>query len=138
MNGVKAFFDTNVLLSMYGGDLEKQVRAKELFKRHAQDGRMLFSTQVVQEFYVAGSRKLGIPQRELREAINALLELPLVVLGPAHITSAIDNQEQYKISFWDGLIVAAAESGHADVLYTEDLNDGQRYRGVLARNPFRS
>src|SRR5687767_9736544 len=123
MNGARAFFDTNVLLYMFGGDAGKRKRATELFEGYAQSGRMLLSTQVVQEFYAAGSRKLGVPRRELREAITAFLDLPLVVLGPFHITQAIQNEEQYKVSFWDGLILTAAESGGAEILYTEDLND---------------
>jgi predicted nucleic acid-binding protein len=52
--------------------------------------------------------------------------------------SAIQNEERYQISFWDALILAAADSGGAEVLYTEDLNDGQQYGSVLVRNPFRS
>jgi predicted nucleic acid-binding protein len=98
---------------------------------------MLLSTQVVQEFYAAGSRKLGMPRRELRDATAALLDFPLVIVGPSQITSAIQNEEQYKISFWDGLILAAAESGGSEILFTEDLNDGQQYGKILVRNPFR-
>ncbi len=138
MSGAKAFFDTNVLLYMYGGDPDKRVRAKRLFKQHAASGHILLSTQVVQEFYVAGSRKLGIPRRELYEATNALLDLPLVISGPSHIILAIQCEEQYRISFWDALILAAAQSGGAEVLYTEDLNDGQEYGPVMACNPFSS
>jgi predicted nucleic acid-binding protein len=138
MNGVKAFFDTNVLLYMYGGDQSKQARAKELFRQYALAGRMLLSTQVVQEFYAAGSRKLGMPHAKLRDATAALLDCPLVIVGPSEITSAIQNEERYQISFWDGLILAAAESGGSEILFTEDLNDGQQYGAVLARNPFRS
>ena len=52
MNGAKAFFDTNILLYLYGGtDRGKQARAKELFGQHARSGRLLLSTQVVAEFY---------------------------------------------------------------------------------------
>jgi predicted nucleic acid-binding protein len=138
MNGAKAFFDTNVLLYMYGGgDSGKRTKAKELFRRYAQTGRILVSTQVVQEFYSAGSRKLGMPRRELQEAAAALLDLPLVIVGPAHILAAIRSEERYLISFWDALILAAAESGGAEMLYTEDLNDGQQYGTVVARDPFR-
>jgi len=138
MNDAKAFFDTNVLLYMYGGtDLDKQAKAKELFRRYAESGRMLLSTQVVQEFYTAGSRKLGMPRRELQEAAAALLDLPLIIVGPAHILAAIRAEQRYIISFWDDLILAAAESGGAEVLYTEDLNDGQQYGTVLVRDPFR-
>jgi predicted nucleic acid-binding protein len=114
MNGVKAFFDTNVLLYMYGGDSEKRARVKELFRQYAKRGSMLLSTQVVQEFYSAGSQKLGIPRAELREAVAALLDCPLVIVGPSEIRSAMENEERYQISFWDGLLLAAAGSGGSE------------------------
>lgn len=137
MNGGKAFFDTNVLLYMYGGaDLAKQAQAKELFRRYAGSGRILVSTQVVQEFYAAGSRKLGMPLRELREAAEALLDLPLITVGASQIVSAIHTRERYNLSFWDALILAAAAAGGAEVVYSEDLNAGQRYGPVTVRNPF--
>ena len=138
MNDAKAFFDTNVLLYMYGGDAGKRSRAKELFRQYAFSGRMLLSTQVVQEFYAAGSRKLGMPRRELREAVAGLLDSPLIIVGRLQILSALQHEERYQISFWDSLILAAAESGGAGILYTEDLNDGQQYGSVLVRNPFRA
>jgi predicted nucleic acid-binding protein len=136
MNGAKAFFDTNVLLYMFGGDEDKRARANQLFGEYNDAHRALLSTQVVQEFYAVGSRKLRMPRRVLHEAIAALLTIPLVVVGPAHIVSAIENEERHKISFWDGLILAAAEAGGSEILYTEDLNDGQRYGKVVVRNPF--
>jgi predicted nucleic acid-binding protein len=79
-----------------------------------------------------------MPRRELRDATAALLDCPLIVIGASHITAAIANEERHGISFWDSLILAAAESGGADVLYTEDLNDGQQYGPVVVRNPFRA
>jgi predicted nucleic acid-binding protein len=100
MNEGKAFFDTNVLLYMYSGDPDKRGRATQLFRHYAHSGRMLLSTQVVQEFYVAGLRKLGVPRRELREAATALLDLPLITVGASQIAEAIQNEEQYRISFW--------------------------------------
>jgi len=138
MNGARVFFDTNVLLYMYGGaDSAKQKRAMELFRQSARHGQMLVSTQVVQEFYAAGSRKLKMPRRELREVVAALLECPLVTVGPEEITAAIHTEDRYGIPFWDALILAAAESGGAELVYTEDLNDGQEYGAVTVRNPFR-
>jgi predicted nucleic acid-binding protein len=132
----KAFLDTNVLLYLYGGDVAKRARAQELVRQHSRDGGILVSTQVVQEFYT-GSRKLGMSRRELREATAALLDLPLVVVGPPHILAAIKAEGKYQISFSDALILAAAESGGATVLFTEHLNDGQQYGTVKVRNPFR-
>jgi predicted nucleic acid-binding protein len=137
MNAAKAFFDTNVLLYIYSqADRKKQSRARELFQEHAQNGSLLLSTQVVQEFYAAGSRKMGIPRRALRDAVAALLELPLVVINAPQIAFAIEMEERHRISFWDALILSAAVSGSADVVYSEDLSHGQRYGPVLVRNPF--
>jgi len=132
----KAFFDTNVLLYIHGEDARKRKRATALFDEYIQSGGILLSTQVVQEFYAAGSRKLGIPRRQLRELTRSLLDLPLVIVSPVHITRAMENESRHKISFWDALILAAAEAGGAELLYTEDLNHGQKYGTVLVRNPF--
>jgi len=55
---------------------------------------MLLSTQVVQEFYAAGSRKLGMPRRELREATAALLDCPLIVVGPPESAAALQKEDR--------------------------------------------
>jgi len=75
---------------------------------------------------------------KLTEVVARLLDIPLVVVGPAQILTAIQIEERYNISFWDALILAAAESGGAEVVYSEDLNDGQQYGTVMVRNPFRA
>ena len=137
MNGGKAFLDTNIILYMYGAESGKRAIARQLFRRYALSSRMLLSTQVVQEFYAVGSRKLGMPPPELMEIVESLLDIPMVVIGPAQILSAIQIEERYNISFWDALILAAAESGDAEVLFTEDLNGGQQYGAVRVSNPFR-
>jgi predicted nucleic acid-binding protein len=132
----KAFFDTNVLLYIYGGDSRKEARARSLFAEFGAAKALLISTQVVQEFYAAGKKKFSIPLGQLRQDAIELLKLPLVIIGPQHIARAIENEEQYQISFWDALILAAAEAGGAELLFTEDLNHGQKYGPVLVRNPF--
>jgi predicted nucleic acid-binding protein len=139
MSGGRAFFDTNILLYLLGGDFPaKSAAAQDLFREHTASKTIVLSTQVIQEFYVTASRKLKMPRRELRDAVAAFLVLPLIVADGDVIQSAMRIEERYQISFWDALIVAAAEKGGADVLYTEDLNDGQRYGTVVAKNPFRS
>lgn len=137
MSAVK-FFDTTILLYVYNqADLSKQMHARKLFAEHAANGKLVLSTQVVQEFYAIGSRKLSLPRPVLRTAVGLLLSFPIVTVNASHIVSAIDMEERYQISFWDALILSAASSAGADVLYTEDLNDGQRYGTVEVRNPFR-
>jgi len=137
MSAGKVFFDTNILLYIYGAAGEKQLLAANLFHRHNVAQDLMLSTQVVQEFYAVASRKFSISREKLLDATLALLDAQLVVIGPAHIRSAIDIEQRYQISFWDALILAAAEAGGAEVLYTEDLNHGQQYGAVTVRNPFR-
>ena len=138
MSAARSFLDTNILLYIYSdADPYKQERARELYREQAVSGAILVSTQVVQEFYAAATRKLRMPQPTVRALTDALLELPLVIVTPAHIRSAMDHELRYQISFWDGLILAAAEAGGAEVVYTEDLNHGQQYGGIRACNPFR-
>ncbi len=132
-----SFFDTNILLYLYNeANPGKQATARALFQEHANLGDLVLSTQVVQEFYSVGRRKLGLPRPALARAVRLLLALPMVEVTGQEILSAILMEERYGISFWDALIVAAASSCGAKVLYTEDLNDGQEYGGVVVRNPF--
>lgn len=135
MNG-KVFFDTNILLYLYGADQSKRERATSLFRDRSQEGTLLISTQVVQEFHAAGSKKLRIPSHILRSLTTALLQLPTVVVQADQISTALELETRFQISFWDSLILAAAESGGARVVLSEDLNHGQRYGSVLVENPF--
>jgi predicted nucleic acid-binding protein len=137
-SGGKTFFDTNIFLyAQSSADLQKQARAQELVDRYSDLNQLVLSTQVVQEFYSVGSRKLALPRQQLKRAAGTLLAFPLVLLGPSHIVKAFEIEERYQVSFWDALILAAAESGGAEVLYTEDLNHGQQYGPVLVLDPFK-
>ena len=136
--GGKAFLDTNVLLYMHSSaDRRKQAVAQQVFETCVKSGRIVISTQVIQEFHAAGTRKLMLPRQVLRTLTTSLLDLPMVHVGSSHIERALWAEEYYQVSFWDALILAAAESAGADVLYTEDLSDGQQYGSVRAENPFR-
>ena len=122
---------------MYSGDAQERAKATELFREHAgQRAGAREHASGVQQFYAAGVRKLGIPRPELYQSTQALLNLPLITVTAPFIVAALERII-YAISFWDALIIAAAESGNAEILYTEDLNDRQQYGRVVARNPFR-
>jgi predicted nucleic acid-binding protein len=137
MSAAKAFFDTNVLLYMYSNaDPIKQARAQDLYREYAASSRILLSTQVVQEFFVAGLRKLKLPRAHVREVATALLDLPLVTIRPSDIREAFEKEARYQVSFWDALVLTAAEAGGAEVVFSEDLSDGQQYGAVSVKNPF--
>jgi predicted nucleic acid-binding protein len=139
MSAGRVFFDTNVLLYMHSAaDARKQTRAQQLFEEFGGADRILLSTQVIQEFFAAGVRKLALPVQQVREIAGAFLDLPLVVIKQEHIRRAMVEQERFEISFWDALVLVAADAGGAELLLTEDLNDGQVYGPVTVRNPFRT
>jgi predicted nucleic acid-binding protein len=56
--------------------------------------------------------------------------------GAADVLDAIDNSLRWRLSFWDAMLVTAANKTGASVLWSEDLNPGQRYGGVTVQNPF--
>ncbi len=135
---VDCFLDTNVLVyatSSSKGDASKQNRALKLIQ-HAGFG---LSAQVLQEFYLTMTRKLKTPLAP--EMAVALMDeyraFPMAPTDYQLIVSAAEISVRHGISYWDGAIIAAAEILQARVLYTEDLNHGQRYGSVRVENPFR-
>jgi predicted nucleic acid-binding protein len=138
MSGDRSFFDTNVLLYMHSAaNPVKQAVAQQIFAECAAAHRIIISTQVVQEFHSAGARKLGLPIDRMRLLTTALLQLPIVEISAAHILLALEYEEQYQVSFWDALILAAANWAEVPILYSEDLNHGQLYGVARVINPFR-
>ncbi len=136
---MKFFFDTNVLVYLFDADSpDKRKKARVLFQRHADAGDILLSTQVLQEFYAAVTRKLGRPldAAAALEAVLSFAELPLVQIDSALIVRAIHRSRNEQVSFWDALIVQAAIEGHASTLYSEVIHHGQVFDSLRVVNPF--
>jgi predicted nucleic acid-binding protein len=132
------FLDTNILVyavSSAEGDAAKRTKALDLVHRC----NFGLSAQVLQEFYVTVTRKIRKPlPPDLAVALMDEYRLfPMVPTDYPLIVSAAELSLRHGISYWDGAIIAAAEVLEAPTLYTEDLNEGQRYGNVLAVNPFR-
>ncbi len=135
------FFDTNILVYLFDQDVpDKRDRAKVLFQQEVEAGRFVASTQVLQEFYVAATRKLAVPLpvADAEEAVRALADLSIVPVDSALILSAIDRSRSMQVSFWDALIIEAALSVGATCLLTEDLQHGRQIDGLRITNPFLS
>ena len=96
------------------------------------------SGQVLAEFYFNAVRpnKLNLPHSVALEWIDDFHRFPVVAVTADLVAQGARCAERYKISYWDGAIVAAAQEIGADTLYTEDLNHGQRYGSVRVVNPF--
>lgn len=133
----RIFIDTNVLL--YADDLdagEKREKAQSLIYQSYVDGNGVVSTQVLQEFFVASTRKLGVPPDIARRKVELLSRLDVVKIEPALILDAIDLHRLHSVSFWDALIVRAAAASGCQRLLTEDMQSGQTITGVKIENPF--
>jgi len=134
-----AFVDTNVLV--YAFDSSEPVRqpaAAHLLSRLMDDDRLRLSTQVLQEFYVTMTRKVRTPwspDRALAK-LDDLAAWPVLPADLAIIREAVLLSRDAVVSFWDALIVVSAARSGAEILYTEDLNDGQILGGVRVVNPF--
>jgi len=136
----RAFVDSNVLVYAHdSGAGERHHIARELVLKLWRDRAGVISTQVLQEVYVNLRKKASRPlsSTEARDLISDYLVWNVVVNDGASVVEAIRFEERYNISFWDALIVAAANASAAEVLLTEDLNHGQQYGTVTVRNPFR-
>ena len=137
MNG-RYFVDTNIL--MYAHDRTaraKHQRAVALVEELWRDRSGVVSTQVLQELCVNLRRRAGRPLdcKATRDIVADYLSWRVVVNNGDSILEALELQERYRISFWDALVVGAAQSSGADVLYSEDFSDGQSYGSVRAVNP---
>ncbi|HNU83238.1 MAG TPA: PIN domain-containing protein [Thermoanaerobaculia bacterium] len=136
----RAFVDTNVLVYAHDrGAGEKNARARELVARLWRERTGVVSTQVLQELYVNVRRKASAPVSapEARALVEDYLAWPLVVNDGATILQAVAIEERFGLSFWDALVVASAQEAGVEILWSEDLNDGQAYGSVVVRNPFR-
>ena len=136
----KYFVDTNIL--MYAHDAStgaKHERAKDLISELWRDRSGVVSTQVLQELSVNLRRKAGRPldAKATREIIADYLTWQVIVNGGDSILEALDLEARYRVSFWDALILHAAQASGAEVVYSEDLSDGQTYGLVRVVNPLR-
>jgi predicted nucleic acid-binding protein len=133
----RIFIDTSVLL--YADDLDaadKRETAQSLLYQAYVDGNGVLSTQVLQEFFVASTRKLGVPAEIARRKVELLSRLDIVTIQPSLILDAIDLHRLHSLSFWDALIVRAAAASGCQRLLTEDMQSGQVIAGVKIENPF--
>jgi predicted nucleic acid-binding protein len=119
-------------------DPAKREKCRSLLKSARKDLQGVISTQVMQEFYVTATKKLGADPLLMKNILHSFEQFEIVVVDPEIIYDAIDCGIINRISFWDSLIVVAAESAHCGILWTEDLNDGQIIRGVRIEDPLRA
>jgi predicted nucleic acid-binding protein len=133
------FVDTNVLVYARDAAAGSKQRAAADWMRHLwteRAGRL--SYQVLQEFYVTVTQKLspGLEPADAREEVRALCAWDPVKLDARALEGAWHLQDRYALSWWDALIVAAAELAGCPYLLTEDLQSGQELGSLTVVDPF--
>lgn len=133
------FVDTNVFV--YARDASEPAKRsvaiqwlEELWREHR--GRT--STQVLSEYYVTVTGKL--PRRLDREMawghVRDLLAWEPEDISRELLGLAREIEQRHATSWWDAMIVAAAQLQDCSILLSEDFRDGMMFGGVAVRNPF--
>lgn len=137
--GAREFVDTNVLVYAHARDAGgKHSRARELVERLWAERRGALSVQILQELFVTLTRTIPRPLEggAARRLIADLALWSVHEPTASDVVAAIDLHRQAKIAFWDAMVANSASRLGCAVLWSEDLNAGQRYAGVLVQNPF--
>lgn len=135
----KAFLDSNIFLYCVDeSDLQKQNLARNLVSSLIKTRTGIISTQTLQEFFNVSVKKL----KRSKEAAQKDVE-DFVTAFPVHANTVKDVLDAIKISIktqftiYDSLVLAAAKAEKCEIVYSEDLNDGQVVDGVRIVNPFK-
>lgn len=133
----KIFIDTNLIVyTLDKSNANKQERARTVIREIVDVHQPVISTQVIKEFYVEAINKMKADPIIVKNIIHNFRNMEIVTNDLELIEQAIDISVISQVSFWDSLIIAAAEKAKCEYIFSEDLNPGQTCRGVLVVNPF--
>ena len=134
----KVFFDSNILIYFAdGADPQKQQIAENLIKNAVINDNGVISTQSLQEFFAATTRKLMCSKEKAKEYVENFSDsFTVEQVSVPLILKAINISIKNQFSFWDSLILSAAIQSGCIICYSEDLTNGQIVEGVKVVNPF--
>jgi len=131
------FVDTNILIYAFDATAgDKRRIAVELITRLWFERRGCISLQVLQEFYVAATRKLILAPEQAVLQVTRLGRWRVHRPSVEDVLAAIELHRGHSVSFWDGLILRSAQASQCSILWSEDLSSGQRWGNLEVRNPF--
>ena len=134
----RSLFETILIYTDDKSEPAKQKRALDLVAAHRRAGTGVVSMQVLQEYFVTVTRKLGVDARVARRKVELLAEFDVAAPGVVDILGAIDLHRLHGFSFWDSLILRSAIQSGCTVLLTEDFQESREVDGVRIVNPFSS
>ncbi|MFN6484429.1 MULTISPECIES: PIN domain-containing protein [unclassified Nostoc] len=143
MSSGTSFIDTNVWLYRLFDDNKMEVtertRKRNIAIAITEAEGIIISTQVVNEVAANLLKKAAFNEGQIKAVIQSLYSrCPVVEFNLTIFESASDIRSQYNFSFWDSLIICCALSARANILYSEDMQDGLVVAGQLEIvNPFK-
>lgn len=136
----RRFLDTNIIVYAFdaAAPAAKRQRAQSLVEEAILGGGLCCSAQVLSEFFVTVTRKGTrlMPAEQAGSIVSQLRPICLVDIDAALVLRGIEVHHRFQTSYWDGLIIAAAERAGCSAVLSEDLNHQQDYGGVTVLNPF--
>ena len=135
----KYFIDTNILV--YANDnseLQKSKISRDIIFHGIKNDNIVMSTQVLSEFYVTVTKKIKqvLTPAKAKKEIELLKCIEQIEININLILKAIDISDKYRLSYWDSLIVSAAIRAKCSIIYSEDLNSGQKIESIKVINPY--
>lgn len=134
----RSFVDTNIwVYAVDTADPEKQARARMVLEPSGEKD-LVVSAQVLGEFFVTVTRKFAgrMSESEAREMVEQMARLPVVAIDARLVLEAVQGSREWRISYWDALILAAAKTSGCRRLLSENLSHGMAYGSVTVENPF--
>lgn len=132
------FVDTNILLYRISTDPAESLK-QQIAEQLLGEGDLALSAQVLQEFYVQATRKSRaepLAHEDAAALIRSWKRFPIQAISTDVVEAALVAKDRWQLSYWDAAIIEAARIMNCDVVFSEDLNSGQSYDGVVVLNPF--
>ena len=134
------FMDTNIIVYAHDNKYpHKQKKAQELIFNGMRENSAVISAQVLSEFFVTVTKqaKQNYSAAAAKHEIMLLSYLQVVDIDFDLVVRAVSIKDLYKLSYWDSLILSAAERSDCSKLYSEDLSHGQFYGKIQCISPFK-
>ena len=134
---VRSFVDANVFVyARDPRDPRKQARAAQWLELLWNERAGRTSMQVLCETYVVLTRKRGTPADDAWRRVERYFAWNPQPIDERILRAAREIQYAHPLSWWDAMVVAAAQVQACSVLLTEDLQDGQVFGSLRVRDPF--
>ena len=131
------FIDTNVwVYALSAQDHAKKGIAIDLISKSYRDDMICISSQVLKEFANFAFKKTKKTAAEINNMLSRIGSYTFVADTKELIFDGVIGKETWQVDFYDALMIAAANKAGCSVIFTEDLNDGQKYGNAVVKNPF--